>query len=53
MNKTELVEAMAEKAESSEENAKTIYAQVNQSGELSDDDLAMVAGGKRWWEFWK
>ena len=32
--------------ELSVENAETIYAQVNQSGELSDDDLAMVAGGE-------
>lgn len=31
--------------ELSEENAETIYAQMNQSGELSDDDLAMVVGG--------
>ena len=31
--------------ELSVENAETIYAQVNQSGELSDDDLAMVVGG--------
>ena len=32
--------------ELSVEDAETIYAQVNQSGELSDDDLAMVAGGE-------
>lgn len=31
--------------ELSEENAETIYTQMNQSGELSDDDLAMVVGG--------
>lgn len=27
------------------ENAEAIYAQLNQSGELSDDDLAKVVGG--------
>ena len=31
--------------ELSVENAEAIYAQLNQSGELSDDDLAKVVGG--------
>lgn len=31
--------------ELSVETAETIYAQLNQSGELSDDDLAKVVGG--------
>ena len=31
--------------ELSVETAETIYSQLNQSGELSDDDLAKVVGG--------
>ena len=31
--------------ELSVENAEAIYAQLNQSGELSDDELAKVVGG--------
>ncbi|MDD6488271.1 MAG: Nif11-like leader peptide family RiPP precursor [Clostridia bacterium] len=38
--------------EFSEEKAKALFAHLNGSGELSDDDLSAVAGGyNRWWEW--
>ena len=50
----ELIEiAKKDGVELSGENAEAILAEINKSGELSDEDLEKVAGGKRWWECWK
>lgn len=35
-----------------QDKANTLFAQLNNSGELSDEDLSAVAGGyDRWWEW--
>ena len=50
----ELIEiAKAEGKELPADEAEKMFAELNAEGELSDDASENVAGGKRWWEFWK
>ena len=50
----ELIElAKAEGKELPADEAEKMFAELNAEGEISDDASENVAGGKRWWEFWK
>ena len=50
----ELVEmAKAEGKELPADEAEKMFAELNAEGELLDDLSENIAGGKRWWEFWK
>lgn len=50
----ELIEmAKAEGKELSAEDAEKMFAELNAEGELPEELTENIAGGKRWWEFWK
>lgn len=50
----ELIEiAKAEGKELSADEAEKMFAEINAEGELDDELSENIAGGKRWWEFWK